>query len=181
MGQQAFKENDEIEVKVRDAFLPAMELVGADLDEFKAGAYECWVLGQVLAALNASPLADQVSEDTFKKSFYAVHEYFTRPGTFEFYLDICRVIWGDAVDVEFVIPNPGHLQINIEAAEGVAADFLARDIVDNAYVYDEVIDDEGDNIAFQVTQGLKSESEVDALFSELSPAGIFVEATVTTI
>lgn len=180
MSLQAFKENDPVETKMRDCFLPALQLIDLDLDEFKEGAFEAWPLGQVLYNLNASPLADQVNEETFVQAFYAIHGYFKRPGTFEFYLEICRVIWGEDVSVEFVVPSPGRLQINIEAAEVVEVNALVRAVVNNAYVYDELVDTlDEDNILFQIVQGPKTQSEVDALFFELSPAGIFVEVSLT--
>lgn len=181
MSLQPFRANDTVEPKARDCFLPALNFIGTDLDAFKEGAYEAWPLGDVLFALNASPLADQISQEVFRSTFYAVHNYFKRPGTFEFYLEICRVIWGADVEVEFVVPNPGHLQINIEAAESVNANALARRIVDNAYVYDQIILNGGgsDNLLFRIVQGPKSQSETEALFFELTPAGLFVEVAIT--
>ena len=56
------------------------------------------------------------------------------------------------------------------------SDFLSRSIVDNAYVYDEVVDHSGDFIAFQGVLGIKTQPELDALMIELHPDGIFVEA-----
>lgn len=176
---QAFKENDTKEVRVRDVALPTLELLGSVRDEMYAGAYECFKLGDVFINLNCAPLANAIPAEAFRKSFFAIFEYFTRPGTFEFYMTVFKAIFGDDVAVEFIVPEEGHLQINIEALT-VQLDFaLARRIVSNAYVYDEIMTGAGDNLMFQGTTGLKTQSEIDALMAELVPAGVFSETTLT--
>ncbi len=178
---QNFKDTDDKEAKIRDAALPFLEGLGVERDAFLAGAFTCFVLGDVLFELKISPLADSIPQDAFRASFYAIHNLFTRPGTFEFYLDVFRAIFGASVDVEFVIPEPGHLQINIESLSVLQEDFLARRIVNNVYVFDEVVDEDGDNIAFQEALGIKTQSEIDALVAELYPAGLIVEADLTLV
>ncbi len=178
---QLFKESDAKEVKVRDCVLPLLQNLGVERDAFYNGAYTCFEFGDVLIALNASPLADTISAEAFRTGFFAIHELFTRPGTFEFYLEVFRAIFGDDVDVEFVVPAPGRLQINIESLTTLTADFLSRSIVDNVYERDEVVDHDGFNIAFQGTVGIKTQSEMDALMVELHPAGLFVETDLELI
>jgi hypothetical protein len=176
---QKFKPNDPQEQKFIDCILPSLDLLGVQLDSFFDGANECFLLGDILFVLNRSPLADIITQDIFRESFTAIHEYFTRPGTFEFYLEIFRKIWGNAVEVEFIIPAPGKLQININALSIESANFLARRIVSNHYLYDEVMDHDGNNLCFQVTKGIKTQQETDALITELYPQGIWVQTTLT--
>ncbi len=181
MGQQPFKLNDEKEEKVRDAALPVLTLLGNERDAFYAGAFEAFPLGGVLFDLRRAPLAGAISRENYIQCFFAIYDLFTRPGTFEFYLALFRAIWGPDVEVEFTIPAPGQLGINISALTVQLYNFVARDIVDNAYVYDEVVDQDGDNIVFQVNAGIKTQSETDALLRELHPYGIYVTSTLTVV
>jgi hypothetical protein len=175
MTLQAFKENDLVERKVRDAFLPLLDQLGIDRDSFYEGAYESYVLGDVIYTLKSSPLAGPISQDIFRQSFFAIHDFFTFPGTFEFYLKVFRAVWGADVGVEFQIPAPGKLIINVQALTLQVDDLLARRIVNNAYVYDEILDHAGNNIGLQGRMGIKTQSEADALIKELYPAGLWVE------
>lgn len=171
---QAFKENDPKELKVRSSFDPALTLISNNRSEFYSGAYTSHGLGKVLFDLKNDPMARVLDEETFLESFPAFHELFTRPGTFEFYLQLFRSIWGDQVDVEFVTPNPGCLEINISALSSRKDSFGAREVSGNAYQYHEVSDHDGDIIAFQTSQGIKTQQEVDRMIAELHPQGIYL-------
>lgn len=175
---QSFNQNDEIEKKVVDVLLPYMEQISDEKDLFFDEAYECYKLGDVLFDLDRSPLADAIQKDFFRTGFYAIHQLFTRPGTFEFYLDVFRAIFGSDVVVEFDIPSPGILNINIEVLE-LALDLLqARRIEGGIYVYYDLITEGGDNIVAQVPRGPKTQSAIDAVMVELVPQGISVNTTL---
>lgn len=176
---QRFKENDLTEKKYIDAMMPALTGIGASLDEFWEDAYECYLLGDVLYELGRDPMSGVITQDIYRQSFPAIHQLFTRPGTFEFYLTVFRSIWGDAVDVTFAIPSPGVLTINAEVLDIGTFDFVAREIVDNAYQYNPVVDEASDFIQFRDTVGIKNQSEIDALMNELSPEGVIVITTLT--
>lgn len=179
---QAFKETDEKEEKVVATAFPVLDLISNNRTDFFDGAYEAFPLGDVLFDLDRDPLVGVVTREIFRSSFFAIHQLFTRPGTFEFYLDVFRAVWGDDVEVEFSIPQPGVLQINIQALDVQLNIAMARRIVNNSYVYDEIIlqggDYDGDNLAFQGTQGIKTQNETDTLMFELHPAGVFVQTTL---
>lgn len=176
---QAFKETDEKEAKVAATFTPLLDLLSSDRDTMYDEAFSAYPLGDIFVALNNSPLARAIPADAFRKSFFAIFDLFTRPGTFEFYLTVFRAIFGEEVEVTFSVPAPGKLNINIESLNELLETFSARSIVDDAYIYDDVIDHDGDFIAFQGSQGIKTQAELDALMKELQPAGIFVTATLT--
>lgn len=178
---QYFKNNDDLEKKVADVFDPILTSLGLERTDFYDGAYAAQPLGEVLKNLKRDPMVGVISDDVYVQSFSAIHELFTRPGTFEFYLQLFRKIWGDAVVIEFTVPSPGILDINIEAVEAISYRFIARRIVDDAYIYEPVIDDVGDNIVFQGTIGLKTQSEVDLLMKEISPANIYTTATLVVV
>ncbi len=178
MALQQFKENDLVEKKFTDAGTPTLALLGADRDTFYENAYEVQPLGGVLFDLNRSPLASAVTRQTFVEGFAAIHGLFKRPSTFEFYLDVFRAIFGEAVEVTFTIPAPGKLEIAIAALSIQLFDFAARRIVDDSYTIDEVVDHDGDNLAFPFGVGDKTQSEIDALMYEIQASGIFTTATL---
>lgn len=175
---QAFNANDELETRVRNIVLPTLNRMSAEKTAFFNGAYTSYSLGDVLYDLRRGPLAGAISKEVYRTSFFAVYELFTRPGTFEFYLSVFRAIFGDQVDVSFNVPAPGKLEINVEALNVILYDILGREIVDNEYVYTEVIDHDGNNIAGQGTMGPKTQSEMDAIMIEIVPQGIWVETTL---
>jgi hypothetical protein len=178
---QSFKETDEIERRMVEAGTPLLDLLSSDRTEFYNGAFQAFPLGDIFINLNNAPLARAIPPEAFRKSFFAIFQLFTRPGTFEYYLTVFRAIFGDGVDVAFAIPAPGQLEINIETLTESLDTFTARTIIDNAYVYDQVIDHDSDFIVFQGTQGLKTQDEIDKLMKELQPAGVYVEADLTLI
>lgn len=176
---QAFKDNDLTEAKVRDAVLPFPNLRDSELDLFYAGAYTCFSFGDVLYLTKRDPMAGVITQDVFRMAFPQIHQLFTRPGTFEFYLEVFKTVWGEDVVVDFTVPAPGKLLINIEALTVTDYTALARRIVDDVYVYDELIDEDGDNLIFQGSQGIKTQEEAEALVNEFYPAGLWVETTLS--
>lgn len=182
MALQPFKENDETEAKVKNAALTALENRGDEIDDFFNDAFTAYPLGDVLYILERDPMAGVILEETYRVSFPEIHELFTRPATFEFYLDVLRSVWGDDADITFTIPEPGKLQIGISSLELELQTFLAREIVSDSYVYSEMTETlTGDTLIFQGTQGIKDQREADALINELSARGIFTTINLTIV
>ncbi len=177
---QQFKETDTVEARVTQCFVPTLDTLGDSLDDFFVGAWEAYPLGEVLYDTARSPMAGPVTRQVFRTSFFAIHDLFTRPGTFEFYMDVFKAIWGDDVVVDFVVPDPGELEINIEALQVEDYEALARRVEDNVYVFDEIVDEDGDNLIFRDTKGIKTQPEIDQLMTEIAPAGIFCTTTLLT-
>src|SRR5690606_18796015 len=117
--------------------------------------------------------------ETYRTAFPQIHELFTRPATFEFYLDVLRAVWGDTADITFTVPEPGQLVISIESLTLELQDFLARRIEDNTYIYETITTQEGDTILFQGTQGIKEQREADALINEISAQGVYTTIVLT--
>ncbi len=126
-----------------------------------------------------SPLSNAIVRSIFRESFKEIFEAFIAGGTFESYLTVFRKIFGDDVVVEFTVPDPGKLEIDITAAGLEISEFLARYIEDDAYVFDEIIDYEGDTIVFQGIKGFETQYEVEQMLRELVPAGIFTTISLT--
>lgn len=177
---QRFKENDETEAKIIDVFEPTLTSITVSLDTFWEDAYSSYDFGDVLYDLNRDPLADVIPKEVYRQSFPALHQLFSRPGTFEFYLTVFRSIWGSNVGVTFAVPSPGVLNITIAALGVQTGELQAREIVSNVYVYSSLTDTIGGNqIMFQDKSGIKTEAEIDALMVELAPYGIIVDTTLT--
>lgn len=178
---QRFKENDNLETKFIEVIEEQNSATQASLDEFYNQAYLAAPLGDVLYDENRDPMVGVVTKETYRESFSAIHDAFTRPGIFEFYLSLFERIFGSGVNVEFEIPGPGRLNINVEAFETSLDTFAAREIVSNQYVYNDVVDHDGDFIVFQTPKGIKTQSEIDALIREVAPQGIFTQAFLTYV
>jgi hypothetical protein len=177
---QPFKGNDVTEQKMRAALVPVAEELVEARDDFYNGAYECYKLGDVLYDTNRHPMVGVISKETFREIFPQINQAFKRPGIFEYYLDLLRAIYGEDVVVNFEIPAPGVLYINIQGLVVTNYNFVAREISGGEYFYSPVVDHDGDNILFQHTDGLKTQSEIDSIMKEISPQGIYVKANLLT-
>lgn len=175
---QYFK-GDETEVKMANCAAPILDICSDDKDDFLAGAYESGPLGDVIYEGGRSPLSNAIDQTIFRASFKQIFDAFVVSGSFESYITVFQKIFGDDVVIEFTVPAPGKLNIDIEAAGVELADLLAREIIDDEYVFYEVIDDEGDNIALQTVKGFQSQYELEQMLHELVPAGIYTEITLT--
>jgi len=176
---QSFKASDKTEAKFSRVFAAVMDAIDSDQGEMYDGAFEAAPLGDVLWELDRSPLARAIPKDLFRTIFYVVDEYFQRPGTFEFYLDVFRVIFGDSVSVTFTVPAPGHLFINVNVLEIETFNAVFRQIVGDAYVNSNWVDHSGNQIVFQVPQGPKTEEQFDRIMAELATAGIYTVANLS--
>lgn len=175
---QRFKESDTKELQVINAAIAPIDEIGYDLDDFFDGAFKSFGLGEVLYDLDRDPMSGVITRDTFRKSYWAIHNLFTKPGTFEYYLEVFRSIWGDSVEIEFEVPSPGILNINASVLDVEEFVLIAREIEDNAYVYSPIIEYGGDRLTVRDKTGIKSQSEIDALMNEITPNGIFVTTTL---
>jgi hypothetical protein len=175
---QYFK-GDETELKYFNSGKPIADTLSAQKTTFFDEAYSCFVLGELLYDNNLSPLANAIPRAIFRESFASIYAAFVQAGTFESYLTVFRQIFGDSVVVDFTVPAAGKLNIDITAAGVVYKNFVARSIVNNAYVYSQMVDDDGDNLVFQGVKGFETEYELEQMLNEMVPAGIYTEITLT--
>ncbi len=177
---QRFKENDPTELDIIGLALPTLTELGLERDALFLGAFTCFLLGDVLYEEMRDPLANVITQEVYRESFPAIHDLFTRPGTFEFYLDVFHKIFPADTAIEFVIPGPGILEINIDATTFQTVYLMARRIEDDAYVYENLVtSDTNDKITGRVVKGIKTQDEVDGLIVEISAYGVFTTATLT--
>lgn len=181
MDPQYFK-GDEFELKFDQAAEPTMSDISLSLDEFLEGAYETAPLGDLIFDTGRSPLSNAIKKEIFRAAFKEIFDAFVKVGTFDAYLTVFTKIFGDDVDVEFTVPGPGQLNIDIEATNIEISNFVARYIEDNAYLFDNVIYEDGDgsdNIVFQSIQGFQSQYELEQMLFEMVPGGIYTQITLT--
>jgi hypothetical protein len=176
---QAFKPNDLLEqrmVSVASGLLGAKSL---SLTEFFEQAYEAFPFGAMIYDEGRSPLSNAIPRNIFLEAFSQIFEAFTVAGSFESYLFVFQRIFGETVDVEFDVPAAGKLNITIVADGIILSDLVERRIVNNEYVFSEIIDDEGDNISLQTIKGFQSQYELEQMLFEMVPAGIYTEINLT--
>ena len=177
---QRFRVNDEVEGQVIETVMPILNTLGADRDAFFSQAFITEGLGEVLYSLEADPLSDVIDLDVYRKSFPAIHNLFTRPATFEYYLELFRAIWGEDVLIDFEIPAAGILEIGAQVLNVESFQLIARQIVDNQYQYNNLTDRDGNRIAVRDLEGTKSQDQIDKLVIEISANGIYVTIALTT-
>jgi hypothetical protein len=175
---QYFKGDDQ-ELKVEASAAPILDLLSSEKSSFFAGAYDAAGLGGVIYDADRSPLANAIDRDIFIASFAEIFTAFTVAGSFESYISVFQKIFGSSVYVHFTVPAVGKLNIDIIASTVDLYNFVARSIVGNAYVFDEVVDYTPDNVAFQLFKGFQSQYELEQMLFEMVPAGIFTTITLT--
>lgn len=176
---QKFKANDAIETSIMELFDGVLDPLGVDIDSFYEDGYESWALGQVLKDTASDPLSRMVTVTAFIRSFNAIHNSYQRPGIYSFYISIFRKIWGDSIDIEFLNPNPGHLIINLDATDLQEEILIARDIVDDQYVFNELVTtDSGENIIVRTTLTPWTQYEVLKLMRAIAPAWVHIEVNL---
>lgn len=174
-----FFKGDATEKKYYQSGQPISDQLSGQKSLFYDDAYACFVLGELLYDNDYAPLARAIPRDIFRESFSVVFEAFLVAGSFESYLTVFRHIFGDDVEVTFTVPDPGKLQIDIVAVGFQLSEFTTRYIQNNSYVFDQIIDDEGDNIVFSTIKGFESEYELKQMLFEMVPDGIYTEITLT--
>lgn len=175
---QYFK-GDETELKFDAAGEPIMSELSLQKDEFLEGAYETGPLGDLIFDNDRSPLSNAIARDIFRIAFKEIFEAFVAVGTFEAYLTVFAKIFGDEAEVEFTVPAPGKLAIEITATGIELSGFITRYIQNNQYVYDQIVDEVGDRIVFKSVKGFTSQYELEQMLFEMVPDGIWTEITLT--
>lgn len=174
-----FYKGDADEIKFYESGKPIMDQLSGERDNFFDDAYACFVLGEILYDSGRTPLANAIPRAIFRESYSTIYDAFIVVGTFEAYLTVFRNIFGDDVVVDFDVPAPGKLTIDITAAGVALFNFTVRTIVDNTYVIDTIVDEVGDNIVFQAIKGFESQAELEKMLFEMVPDGIWTDISLT--
>lgn len=175
---QFFKENDALEQKMYESGAAAMSAAGMTLDDFDADAYESQPFGDIISDNNLSPLSNAITKEIFRQFFNEVFLAFGSAGTFESYISVFKKIFGDDVDIVFTVPDPGSLEIDITTMNIEVFNFVARRIVDDQYVFDNVVTEDDEQILFRSIKGFESQYELEQMLFELVPGGIATTITL---
>lgn len=175
---QYFK-GDAAERLFADAGAAQASLMSAQKSDFFAGAYSCFVLGEVLYDTNRAPLARAIPREIFREAFATIFESFLFAGTFESYIEVFRNIFGESVEVTFTVPAPGKLNIDIVATGLSTYGFTVRQIVEDTLILDTIVDQDIDRIVFQAVKGFESQYELEQMLFEMVPGGIYTLISLT--
>lgn len=174
-----FFKGDELERQIDAAFAKATESQGYSLSNFYNQAYSTIPLGHFLFDNQLVPLSNAIRRDIFADAFSQIFEAWAFAGTFESYLLVFKKIFGDNATVMFEVPGPGQLNIDVESDGTETSPFVARRIVNNQYIYDNVVTHDGDRIVFRSFKGIESESELEKILFIMAPGGIFTQVSLT--
>lgn len=170
---QNFK-GDATELKMIACASPAFDLTKAALDEFYEDSYTTKDFLLMLYDEGRMPFSQRVPREIFVGFIRELFERFPETGTFEVYLFVLYSIFGEDADITFDIPDFAELDIQIDTVSDTEFTFISRRFVNGAYVFDEVVDYDGNNLVFRGISGVSDVSELELLFSELVPAGIYL-------
>lgn len=175
---QYFK-GDDTEIKMYMTGDPIMDQIMSQLQLFYDGAYTTAVLGDLIYESNRAPLANAIDQTIFRDSFSEIFEAFQVSGTFESYMTVFRKIFGADVEVEFTVPAPGKLEIDITATGLEISTWRAREVSGSSYIFHDMVDDTGDSIAFRTVKGFETQYQLEQMLFEMVPAGIYTTISLT--
>jgi hypothetical protein len=175
---QYFK-GDDTEKKFFAVLDPILTAVSAHKSDFYSNAYGSAPLADMIFESGRSPLTNAIVQSIFRLTFKEIFDAFVVAGTFESYLTVFRKIFGNDVVITFTVPGPGQLTIDIDATTTELSPFVARKIVDNAYVFENVVDHLSNRIVFQTIKGFQSQYELEKMLFELVPGGIFTTISLS--
>lgn len=178
---ELFSPNNLRDQKFNQVFDDLEVSINADLNTFFDQCYANYVLGDILWANELDPIAKVLKQEYYRVAFNAIHELFTRPGTFEFFLDVFRAMWGEDVQVLFTIVQPGQLKIEIFGSTPALNDILYREIVGNFYVYGQIVTEDDDILTAQESTGPQTLDELLMIMSELGVNGIYYSPLVLSV
>jgi hypothetical protein len=174
-----FFKGDETEIKFYESGRELLQNLSNEKTSFFNQAYFCYLLGDVIVEDIRSPLARAVPQEIFRAVFPGIFEAFVLGGTAEAYIEVFKFIFGPDADVEFTVPGPGELEIDIEVSGVDIFDLIARNIVNSEIFFDDLVDHEGDTIAAQIFKRFVTQYELEQVLFELVPAGIFTDIDLT--
>jgi hypothetical protein len=138
------------------------------LDAFNTSCYDVSDFILMLYDANRIPFSERVGREAFVEFFKETLKQFPFIGTFDTYIFIIRAIFGEASYLSFDVPDPGKLQIDINASSSLEFEFMGSDS-DGVF---NICDTDGTDLIFRGLAGIETEYELELLFSEIMPAGI---------
>lgn len=170
---------DEKEKKIYLSGDGMLSSISLSLSEYFEDVYGSKPLGEFLYDEKRFPLTNAIKREIFIGCFQELFQAWAFCGTFESYILVFKKIFGEDVEIVFTVPGPGKLVIDITATGLQDYEFLARSIVDEAYVSDTVVDEVDDTIVFSTVQGIETQSELEKVLFTMVPNGIYTTVSLT--
>lgn len=174
---QNFK-GDALELKMQSIAEPVFDQTDLALDEFYSGGFDSNAFLLMLYDDKRMPFSERIARESFIQFISSALTNFPFIGTFDSYLFILTAIFGADSDIQFDVPAAGKLDIAIESYSEVTFDFLVRELVDGEYVFYTLSTFEDDDIVLRGVPGIQNEYEMNLMFSEIIPAGIYYTFTL---
>lgn len=168
---QNFK-GDALELKMRGCGDPLFDITNAALDDFYANGFECTPFILMLYDEGRMPFSDRIPRDAFVGFVLEALKRFPFTGIFETYIFVLKSVFGPDTEIDFDVPNPGELHIDVAAVANTEFQFIGREFIDGEYFYFDMIDGDGALLQFRGVPGISTEYELNLLFSEIIPIGI---------
>jgi hypothetical protein len=168
---QNFK-GDATELKMRAIAEPLLDLTDLALNSFYQDGFDCSPFLLMLYDEKRMPFSERIPRAAFVDFVKEALKNFPVTGTFESYLFVLRSIFGLASEINFIVPDPGKLEIDIAAISNTEFDFIAREFTGGMFTFFDMVDSEGNILTFRGVPGIDTEYELNLLFSEIMPAGI---------
>jgi hypothetical protein len=166
---ELFKENAE-EIKVTDAVSPVFDSTSAELDLMFANGSTAASFLLMLYDNKLVPYWQRIKRDAFVNFYLEALAQFPVTGTFESYLFILRAIFGVESEIIFAVPAAGKLEITLNVVNELTFDFIGYDADGEFFIETQ---DGLYTLAFRGLSGFESDHDLELLFSELVPEGIF--------
>ncbi len=174
-----FFKGDATEQKMYAAAAPTIDLLSLVLSTYFTDAYGSVEMGELLFDSQRIPLTNAIRREIFITCFKQILMAWAYCGTFESYLTVFRKIFGEDAEIEFTVPGPGKLTIDVTSSGTQNYNFIAREIVDNDYVFSNIVDYDDNQIVFQAIQGIDTEAELITVLFTMVPGGIFTDVSLT--
>ncbi|MBE6457560.1 MAG: hypothetical protein E7011_02010 [Alphaproteobacteria bacterium] len=127
-------------------------------------------------AKNYSDIGGYLTDEQWEKVANYIMFNAEKVGTFNFYIEIFKLIFGDNADIEFNVstPAPGVLEISIIYVGGGLVDRVSTD-------GELRIVDDGDKRVVPIINQIITIDNIRGLLSKIVPDGIFTKITIKTI
>ncbi len=175
---QSFK-GDSVETKMRSVADPVFDLTNASLDDFYDQGFDASPFLLMLYDNGKIPYSQRIKRDYFVVFIKEALKRFPVIGTFESYVFILTAIFGEFTEINFEVPGAGKLAIDITAADSVEFEFVGREFEDGVFSIFNIVDYDGSLLIFRGIPGIQSEYDLELLFSEIIPAGIFPDTSLS--
>lgn len=177
MIPQHFK-GDATELKMQEVVEPIFDQTNAALNEFYENAFTSAAFLLMLYDAGRMPFSERINRDAFIQFITQAFANFPVIGTFESYIFILQSIFGLDSDITFTVHAAGKLNIDVNAYSELTFGFIARELVGGVYIYYDMVDFENDPLVLRGVAGIQTQYELELLFSEIMPAGIFPTITL---